>query len=684
MRSLAACVLTLGLAISPVMAATGNGADKDPGTTTANSSASPTTTAAPAAAPKAEASSSDVSAQLQQLRDLLEAQAKQLQDQQQKMLMLEEQLNAATAARENPAATPAASDSVSGAPASTSAIAASASLTNAGSSSNQEGGLPTSIMFKGITLTPGGFMAAESVWRQKGLTSDVNTPFNAAPFNGSPNAHLSEWQASGRQSRISLLAEGKLSNVKIGGYYEMDFLSAGTTSTPTQSNSYTMRQRQFFAQAAFTNGITFTGGQQWSLLTETTHGMDNRTEALPMTIDANYNVGFSWARQFGARVTKDFGDKFWLGFSIEQSTPTVTVHGNPTVVCSPANPQVAGSVNTCPSGFNGTLVEVPTETAGVPTTGTAVVNAATFNNFVFGSFGASSGLYNPLGNYGYNEAPDFIVKAVWEPGFGHYEVFGIVGAVHDRTYPCVPEVSADTVGVGCPAGITSPSSTAGAFNNSATTAGIGGNARWNLLAKKVDVGVHFLGGAGTGRYGSGSLADLTVRPDGTVVPIHNFQALGTLQLHPISKLDIYMNVGGEYDERTGYLKSTDMTDAAGNEGYGYTTINNSGCWTETLPIAAPATSSNLGIPTGVGGSTGFIPGALGSCTGDNRNIIEGTFGFWYRFYNGPKGRFQYGMQFSNWIRNTWRGAGTATGIGSSGQPHSDDNMVLTSFRYYLP
>ena len=35
----------------------------------------------------------------------------------------------------------------------------------------------------------------------------------------------------------------------------------------------------------------------WSLVTETKKGVDNRTEALPMTIDPQYTVGFSWARQ---------------------------------------------------------------------------------------------------------------------------------------------------------------------------------------------------------------------------------------------------------------------------------------------------------------------------------------------------------------------------------------------------
>jgi hypothetical protein len=664
------------------MAGTGAPGDKD-------SAANGTTSTSPAAAPaakadpssKAEASSLEIENELQQLRDLLETQSKQLQqqnqqlkEQQQKMQSLEDQLTAVNAARDTSGADAVATPVTGAIGPTTGVVGNAAANSRSGQDTNAP---PTTINIKGISLTPMGFMAAETVWRQKALASDVNTPFNSVPFNGSPNASMSEFQASGRQSRIAMLVEGKLDNVKIGGYYETDFLSAGTTSTPTQSNSYTLRQRQFFAQAAFTNGITFTGGQQWSLLTETTKGMDNRSEALPQTIDAQYHVGFSWARQYGARVTKNFGDKVWLGFSVEQSTPTLTVHGNPTVVCAPANPTVTpATAATCPSGFTGTLVTVPNST-GTGTT-TAVVNASTFNNFLLGAFGTSGGLYNPLGNYGYNDAPDFVVKAVFEPGFGHYEIFGVVGEVRDRNYPCVP-LSGTAIPAGCPATIIG--SGLGASNNSATTGGGGANARWNLFAKKVDLGFHFLGGAGIGRYGSGSLSDLTVRPNGTVVPIHNFQGLGTLQLHPTPKLDINFMVGGEFEERTDYIKSG----SAPNEGYGYPGINNSGCWTETLPIAAPGTTSNLTIPTGVGGSTGFIPGALANCTGDTRNLVEGTISFWYRFYKGPKGTFQYGMQYSNYIRNTWRGVGGAAGtVSASGQPHADENMVFTSFRYYLP
>ncbi len=155
---------------------------------------------------------------------------------------------------------------------------------------------PLAIHYKGITITPGGFLAAETVWRQRAEGADINTNLNGIPYTGSSTARLSEFYGSGRQSRISMLAQGKLENFSMSGYYEADFLGAGTTSNNNQSNSYVLRQRQVWGQAALHSGWTFTGGQNVQLVTETKKGLDNRSEALPMTIDPQYTVGFSWDR----------------------------------------------------------------------------------------------------------------------------------------------------------------------------------------------------------------------------------------------------------------------------------------------------------------------------------------------------------------------------------------------------
>ena len=68
---------------------------------------------------------------------------------------------------------------------------------------------------------------------------------------------------------------------------------------------------------------------------------------------------------------------------------------------------------------------------------------------------------------------------------------------------------------------------------------------------------------------------------------------------------------------------------------------------------------------------------------DTRVLVEGTAGVWFKLYDGSKeklnwGRLQFGPQYSYVTRNTWSGATYP------GEPHGIDNMVFTSFRYYLP
>src|ERR1019366_5344263 len=187
---------------------------------------------------------------------------------------------------------------------------------------------PLSLRFKGVTLTPGGYLDATFIRRSRALADDAATPLNSVQMPGAAQGTMSEFFGSGRQSRISLLTEGKLNNVKLSGYVEADFLSAGVTSTSNSTNGYTLRQRQAWSQAAFDNGWSFTGGQQWSLLTETGHGLENRSEAVPLTTDSAYNAGFTYARQYGLRVVKNFDNKVWFGVSMENSQATVTAHGN--------------------------------------------------------------------------------------------------------------------------------------------------------------------------------------------------------------------------------------------------------------------------------------------------------------------------------------------------------------------
>src|ERR1700723_1620616 len=532
MRGLAASLLAFGLIVTPVMARTNGPGDNDkdtPKSATADkandkasdkggdtkSTTTTSTTAASASATPATPGTTAVESELQQVRELLAAQAREIQmqndlmkAQQQKMEMMEEELKAAST------------------PVDTSSAAAPPSRAYGngiiGTADGQAPGPdnPIAIRFKGVTITPGGFFAAESVFRNKATGSDINTSLNGIPLPGQPGAQTTEFNFSARQSRMSLLVEGKLDNVAMSGYVETDFLGTGITSNDNESNSYVLRFRQDWGQAKWDNGFQITGGQMWSLATETKKATDNRPDPLALVIDPQYTVGFSWARQYGVRVSKTWGEntKLTLAASVEGTNTTLTVHGNPTA--------------TIPATAN-TVV-----TDGVTTVKVPVLSTTTFNNFLVGQPGLSAGLYNPTGTYAYNKTPDFLFKAALDPHFGHFEVFGIVSTFRDRIYPCFAAHGAITLqfpGDGTqplPPTVTAPAvdctltgstnPTSGAFNDSSVGGGIGANGRISI-AKKLDIGVHVLGGDGIGRYGTAGPADATTPPDGPLGPVRSYQ-----------------------------------------------------------------------------------------------------------------------------------------------------------------
>ena len=184
------------------------------------------------------------------------------------------------------------------------------------------------------------------------------------------------------------------------------------------------------------------------------------------------------------------------------------------------------------------------------------------NSFVFAP-GAGGGLENFSDTTGYsiNKTPDFIAKLALDPGFGHYEIFGIVSTYQNRVYPCAVvgttaknfPTPTTPVTLGCPVNGSFTPSTIGAYNNASTGGAIGASATAPLLGKKMDVGLRVMYGDGEGRYASAQLADSTLRPDGTIALVHNAAWLGRIEWHATPKWDLYGYVGGEYAARTAYV-----------------------------------------------------------------------------------------------------------------------------------
>jgi hypothetical protein len=401
---------------------------------------------------------------------------------------------------------------------------------------------PTTIHYKGVTITPIAFFAAEGVYRTRAINSGLDTPLNTTPFPGSNEGHISELNFSGRQSRLGGRFEGNAGPYKLTGYFEADFLSSGTTSNNNQSNSYTLRQRVIWGKGETKSGFAVTGGQIWSLATENGKSTDASTEKLPNTIDPQYHVGFSWERQPGFRVQQKFSNPI-LGNAV-----TVAISAEQAQI------QLAG-------------------TTGAPV------------NFIYAGTGQGGGLYNAFsGTYTNNVAPDMITKFAFDTKTSHIEIGGLARFFRDEYYPILSYTG------------TTPNLSTSIAKSTKVGGGAFGSARVSA-SKYVDVAVQIMGGSGVGRYGNSQLGDVTVKPDGTFEPVKNYHGLASLETHPSKKLDLYAYYGEEYNQRTYYVAPDGVI-----TGSAPPTLNNSGCYALTLGTptstgAAPGAVANCGEPT---------------------------------------------------------------------------------------
>ncbi|MGD0548563.1 MAG: hypothetical protein ABR991_12140 [Terracidiphilus sp.] len=590
---------------------------------------------------------------------------------------------------------------------------------------------PSVLHYKGTTLAPGGYLAGETVFRTKATGGDIPTAFSSIPYEGASAYQLSEFFGSARQSRATLMAEGKTSWGTLRGYYEADWLGTGITSNNNQSNSYVLRQRVLWAQAETNNHWAFTGGQLWSLATEDKKGISNLSGDImtPQTIDPNYVAGFVWTRQYGFRVTKTL-PKAAFGIAAE----------NPQLLYSAA---LAGSTPYAilgSAGANGGNYNAAISAAAVTyytkswsnQKGYDATTGALVNNPLANP--ATIQANTNIANLSFNQAPDIIVKAAFDPGWGHYEILGIAGFAHETVYPGVDQnrvkystvtdnemfatpLNGDfTCATAAPnACSVSSATTAGYYTNSIVLGGFGASARVPVIKDKLTFGVKGLYGPGMGRYGDTTLSDVTNDANGDLKPIHNLSGLFTLEATPTPRLLVYLNYGGDYAARADYA-TTALTLGdpkayfcqAGTTGANATTncassasaafATNGGAWgshfTATPVITAIgygshyasvsatcAAVANLGYASG---SVGYQPAGSG-CGNNTRDVQEITGGYWYDIYKGDRGRLRQSIQYGYAVREGWSGTGTAGALSSPlNGAKGIDNMFWTSFRYYLP
>jgi hypothetical protein len=577
---------------------------------------------------------------------------------------------------------------------------------------------PNVLHFKGISIAPYGFFNGESVYRTHATGGEEATPWSSIPYEHADSYSLSETMLTGRQSRIGAIFEGKVPFGTIRSYLEGDFLGVGTTSNDNQSTSYLLRQRVVSAEAETNSRWTFSGGQGWTLATEDRVGITTAptNQALPMMIDPNYVAGLVWARMGFFRVTKAFSK---AAFAISAENPqllyTATLAGNTPYA-------VVGS-----AGLSASLLN---QTISACSPSTSIVNYG--NQVQTDSAGNALAVAIPvyktlnscanLANISFNKAPDMLAKIALDPGFGHYEIFGIARFFHEMVYPGettnsnlygtyadVAASQAATIAAGAPTTVLAAPAltTAGAYSNSTVFGGVGGSMRLPVIKDKFTFGAKTLFGPGVGHFGASTLSDATSNSAGELVPIHNLSGLLTAELTPNPRLQLYFYYGGDYAGREDEANSTATTLAsaptavfcpslktlasastftctatptaadlslggtwgatwkapsAAAVGYGSRLLSNSAC----------GTNANPGYN---GSSTGYYAG--GGCGAQTRDVQEVTGGYWFDIYKGDRGRLRQGFQYSYAVREGWSGL---SGLGAKGI----ENMVFTSLRYILP
>jgi len=405
--------------------------------------------------------------------------------------------------------------------------------------------------YDGIAAGPlnirfGGFIELAGLYRSHDELTDVGSSFGGIPFASSPGSHLDEFRASARQSRLSLLIAGPADDGRHAeAYYEMDFLGAAQTANSRQSNSYNLRIRNIYAQYANDHsGFAILAGQSWSLVTQGRKGIVARSELVPMTIDAQYVPGFAWTRNAQIRFTEKFSEAVSAGFSLE--SPQTLFGGK------------------APPGVIGTIT--------------------------------GSGQFNNANSYSLDSAPDVVVKLAFDPGWGHYELFGVNRWFRVRT-----------LGSGAMPG----------HNDSRSAVSGGASVLLPLLARTLEFQASAMIGKGLGRYGSVQLPDATYDAQGGVRPIRGSTWLAGLMAHPHPALDLYAYVGGEKVDAT-YSAVLDGAGAIeGYVGYGSPAIDLSGCAFEG-----------------------------GACAPNNGKATQGTIGAWWKVYRGSLGYLQVGVQGS--------------------------------------
>jgi hypothetical protein len=509
-RIATAVVLSLGLVgtTTIALARSGDGASSDTAAASPNSAGNATEAGKGSAPAAALDPSSPVALELKELKEAVEAQAKQFEEHSQ-------QLDAERAALKDELARIAnleaklgvAATRVSDVP--ESASTAALNDINAQPSGQNSQGQPINIVspenpvsFKigGAEFTPGGFIDLTGIFRSRDVGSGLGTNFTILPYaNNLPLGQLSEFRFTGQGSRLSLKVEANpTQSTKVTGYIESDFNGFEPANSNITSKSDTFRLRLAFVQLKSGKWELVTG-QTWSFLTPTREGLSPFPENIftALRLDTSYLAGLVYDRQPGIRVVYHAADWWSFGVALE-------------------NPQQF----------------VPSSVV-FPTDGTTNFFSTQFDNGSSSTSAASSAVNPTVPNL----HPDIIAKTAFDWRLGgklfHVDAGGIA-----RSFKVYNNLATPT------------------DTNTITGGGGGVNGNFEVL-KNFHLIANTFYGDGVGRYIGGLGPDVIVRPDGTLSAIHSGSGVGGFEWQTTPKFLVDGYYSGAY-----FFRDYDVTTKA--------------------------------------------------------------------------------------------------------------------------
>jgi len=542
---------------------------------------------------------------------------------------------------------------------------------------------PLAIRYKGITITPGGFIDGGAVWRNHNTNSSLSTNMGALPLAGEPNTKFTELHMDARNTRLQLRFEAKPSdNVKFTGFVMGDFYGTADPATnQNQVNSWLFRIREAWSMAELKNGFFFVGGQMYSLWTPGRRGVGPTSQLLPIAYEGNQPIGLSYERGMQFRFGKKINN---VSFAFELDQPelgSVTSNMTPTSVLG-----TEGSGTQFPTGNNmpvaccsqSVYVYTLNAAGSTTTTGNTVLNtgAATV---VYPASGG--GLQSINGGFSASPYPDLVAKLAWDSPTStmHFEVRGLarfvrVGeALNGNGLPMNTAISGQTAIQNLATPTVSAASTCTNQANCFKSVDMNTTEAWGLgisavvpVTKKVDFVLNAAYGAGAiARYspGGANSADFTIGTDssGTYVlkPVKAAALYGGFEMHPSPKLDLYLLGGNEYYQRQIWADPYGQLNTA-LKGTGPAVC---GTGTQTcMGYGLPANATNA--PT---------------VSSPNRDIWEGTAGYIYKFWTGSFGTFQTMGEYQYLHRAVWQDL-----AGPSALFKGNVSIVDVAVRYVLP